>query len=133
MPGIRPKLIHPVQVTIQPIDPATTSYDTGAREQIPSVARKAAVTIPAQVHWSRLLDVEQTMTGNVEHYDGWLAFERADLEKYSYAPADGDRVTAIEGVKALLYLQPNAQQRGQYQGRHNLVRVFFRDRGARRD
>lgn len=133
MPGIRPRLVHPVWVVIQPLDAVQTTYDSGAREQIPGLARKAQVRIKAQVHWSRLMDVEQTATGNVERYDGYLAFERSALQEAEYAPASGDRVVSVEGATADLYLQPNAQQRGQYGQQHNLVRVFFRDRGARRD
>jgi len=133
MPGIRPRLIHPVLVTIEPLDPAHTTFDAMAREQVPALVRKAPVSMLAQVHWARLQDVEDTPTGNVERYDGYLVFRRDDLTAAGYTPADGDRVVAIEGVTKKLYLNPNAQQRGQYQQQHHLVRVFFRDRGARRD
>ena len=129
----RPRLIHPVSVTVQPLDRTNTHLDRDAREPIPAQARAAAVTIKAQVHWSRLRDVVPEAAGPVEKRDGWLVFLRSDLEAASWTPGPGDRVTAIEGVTAHLYLTGDAQQRGQYAGRHNLVRCDFEDRGSRRD
>jgi hypothetical protein len=128
-----PRLVHPVSVQIEPLDRTASAWDGQAREQIPGLRRKATVTIQAQIHWSRLRALEGQPAGPVEHHDGHLVFLRADLERLSYAPGPGDRVAAIEGVTRDIYLTGNAQQRGQYFGRHHLVRCDFEDRGARRD
>jgi len=129
----RPRLIHPVDVTIQPLDTSSTLYDRDTRAPVPTQARSATVTISAQVHWARLEDVNQEAAGPVPRYDGYLVFLRRDLDAAPYVPGPGDRVVLIEQATVDLFLTGNAQQRGQYGRRHHLVRCYFEDRGARRD
>jgi len=91
------------------------------------------VSIRAQLHWTRRQDLRPQQAGPQEKSDGYLVFLRQDLADLNYTPNHGDRVVSIEGQTVELYLKDTGQQRGQYDQRFNLVRVYFEDRQPRHD
>lgn len=130
---MRPRLIHPVDVTIAPIDSAATPFDHAAREPIPTIRRSAVVPIKAQVHWGRKRERQAMPGGPVDQSDGYLVFLTKDLATLTYTPREGDRVATISGRACELYLTSDGQDRGQYGGQPHLCRAYFRDRQPRHD
>jgi len=132
-----PRLIHPVPVVVQPLDRGSSSWDSSAREPIPQLRRGTSVNIDAQVHWGKRDVRIQTSDGLVTEADGYLALRRRDIEAAGWTPGHGDRVVSIDGVVQEVYLLGPGQHRGQYRrrsgSRHQLVRIFFKDRAQRHD
>jgi len=128
-------LVHPVTVTIDPLDTASTRWDGSAREPVPRECRLPTVTITAQVHWTRRRDRQRTAAGPQDSSDGFLVFRRVDLTAQAYDPQPGDRVATITeaGVAVNVYLTTPGQRRGQYGGNFGLVRAFFEDRRPHQD
>lgn len=120
-----PRLIHPVFVVIEPTDNASTRWDHAAKEQVPVLRRKTAITLQAQVHWDRQQATSRVDGGTVLQQRGFLVFLRRDVEAAAWVPAAGDRVSSIGGQTVDATLTSAGQQRGQYSSRHNLIRVEF--------
>lgn len=122
-----PRLLFPVEVTIVPIDKASTEYNRLAREPVRQVARSPAITIEAQVSWTNLNRPNVERRGVEEKTSGYLVLRVVDLEEQGYTPVRGDRVTSIPGVIGDFYLttfEPCAT-RG---GAHTLLVAYFEDR-----
>lgn len=122
-----PRLLNPVEVTIEPIDKASTEYQRDAREPVRQVARAAALTIEAQVVWTKLDSAVPTRGGVQEKASGYLVLRVEDLTAAGYTPARGDKVTSIPGVTGRWFFvsfEP-AATRG---GAHTLLIANFEDR-----
>lgn len=92
--GANPRLLFKVEVTVEPIDKASTNYDDHAREPIRQARRKVdSIKIYAQVQWSSKDRVEPARGGSREHDRTYLVFLVKDLQKKGWTPAKGDRVT----------------------------------------
>jgi len=131
--GVRPILIHPVDITVRPIDTAATSWDRSAREPIPQVKRTALVAIKAQRDWRRREHRKATPAGPVDEADGFFVFLRRDLDTVGWVPEPGDRIETVEGEAVELYLLSEGQRRGTYSRTGHTLKAPFGSRRPRRD
>jgi hypothetical protein len=123
-----PNLIHPLTITIQKSDKASSTFDEDAREPIRSVAR-TAVTINAQVSM-RGTSQEPDFGGLIEeNVGGYLLFRVVDLTAKSYTPSIGDKITAIGHRTVELYIL-QSEDLAHYPGQSGatLVKAYFGDR-----
>lgn len=130
---VLPRLIHELEIVIEPLDTAATEYDDIIGEPIPDERRLAPVTIDAEVHWNKRKDREPGPDGPNDNSDGWLAFLKVDVDDRGWTPRQGDRVVSIEGEAVQLYLLSEGARRGQYDREHWLLKVPFEDRTPARD
>lgn len=122
-----PNLIHPINVMISPITPATTVYDVDAREPLRAVARLTSVTIPAQVSWSVRSDM--LPQGIAERASGYLTCRQIDLATMGYSPVPGDKIAGLGHSTSLVFVihvEPLAHYPDQ--NGSSLVRLYFGDR-----
>lgn len=124
----QPRLQHPITITIEVIDKASTPYDEDAREPL-RVARRATKTFPAQVRYRRQVEPERTVLGTEEEVTGRLTTRKVDLAAISYTPRRGDRITKIGKDATELYLV-TIELLGHYpdQNGATLKRLYFADR-----
>jgi len=124
----RPTLVHPIRITIQAVDKASSAFDPDTRQPLRSVAR-TTVRIPAQVRVRALSEPEYHPAGVDEDIEGWLTVRVVDCERRSYTPRVGDRVTAI-GHRSVEYFIRFIQDEGHYpdQNGASLVRLYYEDR-----
>lgn len=92
---MQPQLIHPLRITIQPIDKATTTYDADAREPVREAKKKTPITLWAQNRVRRLAEPELQAIGVVEDVRGWLTARKRDVDALSYVPKRGDLISQI--------------------------------------
>lgn len=123
-----PNLLHPVTVTIERADKATTPYDPDIREPL-RTARRVSVSVRAQVKYFQTGTPEWERMGFSEEVKGYLLVRKTDVDAISYVPARGDRVTAIGNRTTALYLlQWNDAGHYTDQGGYTMMRLFFTDR-----
>lgn len=137
---MRPKLINPVRVTIEPINRSSTAQDALSDEPFFPVSRGTTVTILAQVD-ELSENARRPGPGGAEVPSlALVTFTQRDLSAASYTPADGDRLTTIEAKKGPAwsrtvnwYLRgPRALGQGA-SGRPQLVQTQAVDRPPQRD
>lgn len=124
-----PNLIHPVNVTILPLNESATVYDRDAREPVGQVAVSATVTIKAQVAWRVPMDPKWEAMGPVEDVRGYLLFRYLDLTAAGYSPKLGDMITKIGHVDTLVFMT-QLQDAGHYpdQNGATMRMAYFGDR-----
>ena len=123
-----PNLLHPIDVTIERADKATTPYDPDIREPL-RTARRISVTVKAQVKYFQVGTPEWEKMGFSEEVKGYLLVRKTDVAAIPYTPSRGDRITAIGGRATALYLlQWNDTGHYPDQGGYTLMRLFFTDR-----
>jgi len=124
-----PFLLHPVPITVERLDTASTLYDEDAREAVQQASRATEVTIPGQVKWGSVDKVEMERQGVAEGADGYVLFRKVDLDAASIELAPNDRITRIGHVETDVYVL-KLQPMGHYtdQVGHTLVRAWFEDR-----
>lgn len=128
-----PRLIHPVPVTIEQIDRATTVYDEDAREPLQQAARKTRVTLNGQTSGSlRIAGRGTTRMGRTKDEDGYVLFLTRDLRAKGIDPFTGldddDRIVSIGGVATTLYVK-RIEPVASYPGLgYTMVKVFVDDR-----
>jgi hypothetical protein len=129
-----PNLLHPVPVTVQPIDRENTIVDTGYGEEYEVVARTATVVLPGQVKWGGFDRFRATDAGPEEGEDGYVLFRAIDLRAKSLATIKrGDRFIALGGspnsVATDVYVT-RVRFEGHYpdQKGPTLLKAFFTDR-----
>ena len=103
---MRPRLIHPVDVTIERYKRGESVQDPDAREPIKGgEVYEASYTIPAQVEWKRTESfVSLERTGARLESDGHLTFLIEDLDAAGFRPQYGDKVTRIASEVVELYI-----------------------------
>lgn len=128
-----PNLIHPVDCVIEPINRAATVYNRGTREPIRNVARKATVTVEAQV--SRGAPPPEVLPqGLNQSVDGYLLVRKIDIDEIGYYPAAGDRIVKLgwEDVETFVVSVGWAGHYPDQMGA-SLLRIFFADRALEKD
>lgn len=128
----RPRLIHPVDVTIQPKDAGATAYRPNAREPVKTVARSVDIELPAQVQWYAKATPEVGRAGVTEGHRGYLIFHVDDLAALEYTPRQGDKVTVIGAITGLAVYLTAQEPAGHYDGQHWLLKVNFEDKAPPR-
>lgn len=129
----RPRLLHPVEVVIEPIDVAATVYRPNAREPIKTVARKTTVSVSAQVQWNKNRAPDAIRAGIAETASGYFIFLKSDLSDASYVPRHGDRVITIADTPQPISLYLKDQEPcGHYDGEYWMLRVDFVDKAPAR-
>ena len=99
----QPKLHHPLNVVIEPLDTDSTIYDEHAREQIQVVSRSPSITIAAQVEYRDFVqhaqaDASYDRRGIKAEERGYLLIRYIDakyVENGPYVPRIGDKITMI--------------------------------------
>lgn len=96
----QPKLIHPLNIVIKPLDTSTTIYDANAREAIQIVKRKVTITIAGQVEYRDFTqhaqsDARYEKQGFVGEERGYILIRYIDAAQLGYVPAIGDEITMI--------------------------------------
>ncbi len=124
-----PRLLHPVDISIEKIDRAATVYDPDAREPIFQASRKTIVVVPGQVNWGTQLGLESTKAGPREGAAGYVLFRRVDLDAASITLEDNDRFARLGNVDCDLYVD-RLEHEGHYpdHGGPTLVKAYFSDR-----
>ena len=124
-----PRLIHPVDCTIEQIDTASTAYDEDAREPIQHAARKTAVVVQGQPKWRSEKDLETARGGSTDAAAGYVLFRYADLTAAGVTLRVNDRIT-IQGHLADEVYVTRLQPMGHYSDQNGatLVKAWFRDR-----
>lgn len=125
-------LIEPSEIVVEQLDKASTVYDADAREPIKQVRRATAVTLEAQVSWTRNRRVAFKLGaqgGAQDEAGGYLVFLRRDVIAAGVTLQRGDRITSIAGVAVdpPLFLT-NEQRAGHLSGTANLEIWDFADR-----
>lgn len=121
------RLLFPVTVTIEPLDAAATITDPRTREPVFGVARKAAITIPAQVQFGVRAQRNLGDAGDAPTSLGYLVILVSDAATRSYTPVAGDRITNIPdhaGIYFVTSVTPHAHKGG----RARTLHLAFSDR-----
>lgn len=126
-----PRLIHPLDVTIESVARSTATERADAREPIQHVPRAAPVTLKAQVNYTAMDgggEVQNaTRIGRQDDVKGYALFRYVDLDAASITLEEGDRFTSI-GHRAVNVYVTRVQDIGHYVGRATLVRAYFESR-----
>lgn len=121
---MRPKLIHPVDVTIYRIDRAATQFDPDFREPTTGVQYELApVTVEAQVKYDRFEALNMVAGGDSPLTTGHLLIEREPLGGLN----KGDKITTIAGQPVELYITEK-RPAAHYGGQARLLKVLFEAR-----
>lgn len=95
---MRPRLIRPQLVTVEPIDRDATRYDALTEEPLGRVARGAQIELRCQVD----VEVENrrapTQGGPVVRKRARLTFLRVDVDAAGWSPSDGDRIVQVRAL-----------------------------------
>jgi hypothetical protein len=125
---VLPRLIHPVNVTIETIDKARTLYDPMTRSVIGQPLR-TSVTIKAQLNNRRHDQVTMDPGGRETDGDGYILARLRDLERAGVTIEIGDKITKL-GRRDVAYFITRKEFKAGYsdQDGHTLVRFFYNDR-----
>lgn len=124
-----PNLLHPVPISVEKIDRASTYYDPDAREPIMQAARKTIVVVPGQVNWGTQKGLEPQKAGPREGATGYVLFRHTDLTAAGLTLEDNDRFAKLGNVETDVYID-RLEHEGHYpdQGGPTLVKAYFSDR-----
>lgn len=125
---VKPRLIHPIRVTLEQLDTTNTRYDPITREPIPGAARTIR-NLVAQIKWFTERELRGNDAGPQPESKGYLLFRRDDLINAGITIQDGDKVVKLGHRDALLYITGTVPM-GHYpdQGGHTLLKANFADR-----
>lgn len=128
-----PRLLHPIQVTVQQIDRDATIYDEETREPVQKVQRKIDTTLSAQVSWGRTKDLNASAGGVREEADGYVVFRYVDLAAKQITLQLNDRLIKMGHVVTDVYLI-KLQPFGHYGDQNGpaLIKAFFASRESSR-
>ena len=96
---MRPRLIRPQLVTIEPIDRSATRYDALTEEPLGRVARSTSITLRCQVDVDSENRRAPTQGGAVIRKAARLTFLREDVDAAGWSPSDGDRITNVAALR----------------------------------
>jgi len=131
-----PNLIHPITVTISPLDRTATVMDPDAREPISSQASYGAtVTVQAQIMWGgggHDKDTPEYQEAGVrKRSGGYILVRFVDISALGYTPKRGDRITSLGANQTALDLYiTESHPMAHYpdQSGPSLLKLFFEDR-----
>lgn len=126
---MRPRLIHPVPVTIEQIKTGSTVYDDDMREPVQQAARASTAVVPGQIAWGADRNYQGAAQGPQEASDGYVTFRYADLKAQGVELRREDRFARFGCQEVDVYVV-KVQPLGHYadQGGASLVRAYFSDR-----
>lgn len=125
-----PHLIHPIDIDIEQISPATTIYDPDTREPIQQVARSALFTIKGQPRFRSQTSVNLERGGNRGDGNGYILFRIQDLNRAAVTINLNDKITRIGHVTGVEFFVTKIEWIG-HLPRHNgpsLLKAWFDDR-----
>ena len=128
-----PRLLHPVNITVQQIDRDATIYDEETREPVQKVSRNTDTVIPGQALWVRQKDMIASPGGVREEAEGYVLFRYADLKRMGITLALNDRIIKVGHLAVDVYvikLMPMAHYADQ--NGPALVRAYFASRESSR-
>lgn len=122
---MRPRLVHPVVVVVEQIDPAAQSIDPVFQQPL-GVTTKLTFTLRGQVKTVRSQPLTMTAGGAepTTNSDGHVTFEASALTAAGVTLRPGDVITSEGGFPVrhrILRVEPH----GTYGGVHHLVLAFF--------
>lgn len=123
-----PNLIHPVPITIQQLDKASTVQDHNHREPVQQSVRNADVIAPGQVMWFGL-EMEVDLGGRKVQARGYVLFRYIDLNALSISLKYNDRITKM-GIEDVGMYIVGLTPVGHYpdQSGATMVKAFVNDR-----
>lgn len=124
-----PRLIHPIYITIAPLDNDAQTMDDAAREPIHGARATTTIRVQAQVTYDKKDEPQYEITGNNPSDAGHVCFTPAGLARAGYTPKTGDRITLIgDRTPADLYLTGSVPQAHYDRRGAGLVKWNFADR-----
>jgi hypothetical protein len=123
-----PNLIHPVTVTVQPLDRAGTISNGRRRAPVKVIARSTSVSFEAQAVYNATKRTAVDSGGLMERVDGYLVARKADLDALSYTPGLGDRIVTVGGQTGLKLYVTETEATAYRDGDHTLWVIEFDDR-----
>lgn len=128
---MRPKLIHPVAVTLVQVDPGATSYDPITREPVGDVATvERALSGQVRESHGERLRMTQGGADATANAAGRVVFDVDALAAAGVAVALGDRITGAGG-RAVNWRVVRVEAHAQYRGRARHLWAFFDDEASR--
>lgn len=127
---MRPRLVHPVAVTLAQVDPGATDYDPITREPVGEVGLVERA-LSGQVRESRGERLRMTQGGAdaTANAGGRVVFDVEALEAAGVSVALGDRITRA-GDRAVNWRVVRIEGHAQYRGRARHLWAFFDDEAA---
>lgn len=126
---VLPNLLHPVPILLQRLDRGATVYDHDARTPVQTSRRLADVSVPGQVKWFSIEELQAAAGGATEQAKGYVVFRYIDLTARAASVAMGDRIQFTGNAAQEVYvtrLEPFAHYPDQ--GGPSMVKAWFTDR-----
>lgn len=120
-----PRLIHPVTVVVEQIDPAAQALDAVFNQPIGTPA-KITRTLRGQVSTQRAQSLQMNPGGAeaTTNSDGHVVFEKRALDAASITLHQGD-VIVSEGGVPVRHRITRVEPHGTYGGVHHLLLAYF--------
>lgn len=123
---MKPRLIHPVDVVIERLDQAATTWDPDFREPVANttVKYKEPETIKGQVNFRGFEQRDMTPGGETPVTSGHIVYrtdQTISLQK-------GDRIVSSGGTPLLHVYVTSVKPAGTYGGKHHLEKAEFQER-----
>jgi len=129
------ELIEPIDVEIEQIDKDETPFSdgvSGRREHLGTIARKAKVTVQAQVVFGNTQQQTKfSQLGPDEQAGGYILLRYEDLANQGITLQRGDKIVKLGTLDRELYLlHSSGDSAAHYNsiGSFTLVKMFFGDR-----
>ncbi|HHY36546.1 MAG TPA: hypothetical protein GX518_02525 [Firmicutes bacterium] len=122
---MRPRLIHPVEVTIYKIDREATEFDPDFREPVGGIKyEQEPVILRAQVKYDRFEALNMVAAGDSPLTSGYLLAEAKDVVDTGIGK--GDKITAIGDHDTELYV--TEIRPAVHYGKAHMRKVYFEAR-----
>ena len=125
-----PDLIHPIPVTITPLNRTALIMDENAREPMHGSRAGTPFTVNAQIRWRDAYMPVPMATGVREEFDGYILVRTADLTALGQTIERGDQITRMGNMLDLDVFVIDSEPTGHWpdQGGHTLMRYYFESR-----
>lgn len=122
---LNPRLIHPVVVVIEQIDPATQVIDATFRQPV-GAPTQVSRTLRGQVKTARAQSLTPTGGGNdtAANSDGHVVFETDALTAAGVTLHQGDVIVSVAGA-TVRHRITRVEPHGTAGGRHRLMYAYF--------
>lgn len=127
---ITPILIHPVAISVLPIDSAATTFDPDTGEVIGRQSTKTQLVINGQLGQDRNESLANDGPGPVSKARGYVLFRKVDLDTAGYQIGIGDKFTSFGGQTVDVWVD-ELKPMGHYPGTPGgwtLIRAYYSDR-----
>lgn len=121
-------LISPVDVTVSPIDQASTHHNGRAREPVKAVGRGSSITLKAQISWDKRQEMTADRAGNAPATSGYIVTRRWMLEAAGWTPTTGDKITRVAARQNQQLYVISFEDCGHLDGENDLVLIRFSSR-----